>query len=285
MDRIEKMLKQEKRRKKIRAAIVDDDIDVVDTLKRYIELSTGVECVYATTNPKEALLALRSLKLDVLFLDIEMPIISGLDILGQLASLKRINPGIAELQVVVCSTNREVGAKMFHYEVTDYFLKPFDRERFYNAMDKVISKLKKYGLNDLDEENKCFFFGARGMEKQRLNYDEIIYIEAKNDQTWIWTNEKTYIEVNETFGDMILWLPKANFAQVHRSFAVSLRHITAITPKHVSLSGIEIKRGEKGKYPYFDQWIEDNTITGKLNSYGIGRAHRQESESKKLENS
>lgn len=271
MKTIEKIMKQDKRRKKIRAAIVDDDPDIVDDLKRYVDLSTGVECVYATTNPKEALVALRSLKLDVLFLDIEMPIVSGLDILGQLAGLKRINPGIAGLQVVVCSTNREVGDKMFHYEVTDYFLKPFERDRFYRAMDKVIDKLQKYGLNDLDDENKCFFYGARGLEKRRLNYDEIIYIEAKDDQTWIWTGEKVYIEVNETFGDMILWLPKANFAQVHRSFAVSLNHITAITAKHVMLSGIEIKRGEKGKYKYFDQWIEQNTITGRLSTHGIVR--------------
>lgn len=271
MKTIEKIMKQDKRRKKIRAAIVDDDPDIVDDLKRYVDLSTGVECVYATTNPKEALVALRSLKLDVLFLDIEMPIVSGLDILGQLAGLKRINPGIAGLQVVVCSTNREVGDKMFHYEVTDYFLKPFERDRFYRAMDKVIAKLQKYGLNDLDDENKCFFYGARGLEKRRLNYDEIIYIEAKDDQTWIWTGEKVYIEVNETFGDMILWLPKANFAQVHRSFVVSLNHITAITAKHVMLSGIEIKRGEKGKYKYFDQWIEQNTITGRLSTHGIVR--------------
>ncbi|WP_286861094.1 LytR/AlgR family response regulator transcription factor [Sphingobacterium sp. UBA7625] len=276
-------MKQEKRRKKIRAAIVDDDPDIVDDLKTYVDLSTGVECVYATTNPKEALVALRSLKLDVLFLDIEMPIVSGLDILGQLAGLKRINPGIAGLQVVVCSTNREVGDKMFHYEVTDYFLKPFERDRFYKAMDKVIAKLQKYGLNDLDDGNKCFFYGARGQEKRRLNYDEIIYIEAKDDQTWIWTDEKVYIEVNVTFGDMILWLPKANFAQVHRSFAVSLNHITAITAAYVILSGIEIKRGEKGKYKYFDQWIEQNTITGRLNRHGIVRDTVEKWENKQTE--
>ncbi|QIH35715.1 LytTR family DNA-binding domain-containing protein [Sphingobacterium sp. DR205] len=283
MKTIEKIMKQEKRRKKIRAAIVDDDPDIVDDLKTYVDLSTGVECVYATTNPKEALVALRSLKLDVLFLDIEMPIVSGLDILGQLAGLKRINPGIAGLQVVVCSTNREVGDKMFHYEVTDYFLKPFEGDRFYKAMDKVIAKLQKYGLNDLDDGNKCFFYGARGQEKRRLNYDEIIYIEAKDDQTWIWTDEKVYIEVNVTFGDMILWLPKANFAQVHRSFAVSLNHITAITAAYVILSGIEIKRGEKGKYKYFDQWIEQNTITGRLNRHGIVRDTAEKWENKQTE--
>jgi len=75
-------LKQEKRRRKIAVAIVDDDPDVVEDLKGYVELTDGVECVYATTNPKEALIALRTLKLDVLFLDIEMPIVGGLDILG-----------------------------------------------------------------------------------------------------------------------------------------------------------------------------------------------------------
>lgn len=130
MDTIKKILKQEGRLQKICVGIVDDDPDVVDDLKRYVDLTDGVECVYATTNPKEALVALRRLKLDILFLDIEMPIVGGLDILGQLESLKRGNTGIANLQVIVCSTNREVGDEMFHYEVTDYFLKPFEQERF-----------------------------------------------------------------------------------------------------------------------------------------------------------
>ena len=284
METIKRILKQEKRQKKIRAAIVDDDPDVVDELKRHVDLATGVECVYATTNPKEALVALRNLKLDVLFLDIEMPVVSGLDILGQLTCLKSINPDIANLQVVVCSTNREVGDRMFHFEVTDYFLKPFESERFYKAINKVISKLKKFGLNELADKNKCFFYGGRGMEKQRLDYDEIIYIEAKNDQTWIWTDAKTYIEVNETFGDMLMWLPKASFAQVHRSFAVALRHITAIDGKYAYLSDIMVKRGEKGKYPYFDQWIEENTITGKLLKYGVERDQKNESADNKVGN-
>ncbi|OOG17974.1 hypothetical protein BWD42_11795 [Sphingobacterium sp. CZ-UAM] len=271
MDTIKKILKQEGRLRKIRIAIVDDDPDIVAELKRYVDLTDGVECAYATTNPKEALVALRRLKLDILFLDIEMPIVSGLDVLGQLESLQRINPGIANLQVIVCSTNREVGDKMFHYGVTDYFLKPFEQERYYKAIAKAKDKIQGRGLNDLDQENKCFFYGTRGTEKQRLNYDDIIYIEAKNDQTRIWIEDKTYIEVNESFGDMVLCLPKASFAQVHRSFAVSLKHITAITPKLVILSGIEIKRGEKGKYTYFDEWIEQNTITGKHSRHGIVR--------------
>ncbi|MGJ1408381.1 LytR/AlgR family response regulator transcription factor [Sphingobacterium thalpophilum] len=271
MDTIKRILKQEKRRRKIAVAIVDDDPDVVEDLKGYVELTDGVECVYATTNPKEALIALRTLKLDVLFLDIEMPIVGGLDILGQLGGLKRSNPGIANLQVVVCSTNREVGDKMFHYEVTDYFLKPFERERYYRAIEKVKDKIRGFGLNNLDEENKCFFYGERGAAKTRLDYNKILYVEAKNDQTWIWTDQKMYIEVNESFGDMISWLPKANFAQVHRSFAVSLNHITAVDVKHVYLTEIKIKRGEKGKYRYFDEWVEENTVTGKLRSYGMER--------------
>lgn len=142
MDTIKKILKQEGRMRKIRVAIVDDDPDIVAELKRYVDLTDSVECAYATTNPKEALVALRRLKLDILFLDIEMPIVSGLDVLGQLESLQRINPGIANLQVIVCSTNREVGDKMFHYGVTDYFLKPFEQERYYKAMAKAKDKIQ-----------------------------------------------------------------------------------------------------------------------------------------------
>ncbi|KKO89701.1 MULTISPECIES: LytR/AlgR family response regulator transcription factor [Sphingobacterium] len=273
MDTIKKLLKQEGRLRKIRVAIVDDDPDIVDDLKGYVDLTDGVECAYTTTNPKEILVALRTLKLDVLFLDIEMPIVGGLDILGQLAGLKRCNPGIANLQVVVCSTNREVGDKMYHYEVTDYFLKPFERERYYTAINKVKDRIKGMGLNDLDDDNICFFYGERGAAKKRLNYDEIRYVEAKDEHTWIWLDAKNYIEVNEAFGDIVSWLPKSGFAQVHRSFVVSLRHVIGITNKHVLLPDIEINRGEKGKYKYFYQWIDANTIKGKFRRYGIDRSY------------
>lgn len=275
MDTIKKILKQEGRLQKICVGIVDDDPDVVDDLKRYVDLTDGVECVYATTNPKEALVALRRLKLDILFLDIEMPIVGGLDILGQLESLKRGNTGIANLQVIVCSTNREVGDKIFHYEVTDYFLKPFEQERFYKAMDRAKKRIQHYGLNNLNDDNKCFFYGERGAVKKRLNYDEICYIEAKNNQTRIWMNDKTFVEVNESFGNMLALLPKASFAQVHRSVAVSLKHVLGVTAHHVFLPGIEINRGEKGKYQYFDQWIEQNSISGKFQIHGIVREGKE----------
>ncbi len=271
MDTIKKILKQEGRLHKIRVGIVDDDPHVVDDLKRYVDLTDGVECVYATSNPKEALVALRRLKLDILFLDIEMPIVGGLDILGQLESLKRGNAGIANLQVIVCSTNREVGDKMFHYEVTDYFLKPFEQERYYKAIDRAKKNIQQYGLNNLNDENKCFFYGERGSVKKRLNYDEIRYIEAKNNQTRMWMDNKTFIEVNESFGNMLALLPKASFAQVHRSVAVSLKHVVGVTAHHVLLPEIEINRGEKGKYKYFDEWIEQNSISGKFQIHGIAR--------------
>ena len=268
MKTIKRVLKQENRRKKIRVGILDDDPEMVEELKECVDLTVNFECVFSSTNPKETLLALRTLKLDVLFLDIEMPVIGGLDILPQLEDLKVSNPGIANMQVVVCSTNEAVGDKMFLYVVTDYFLKPFERDRYWKAIKNVKTKLMGLGLNDLDEKNNCFFYGRRGKERRRLEYDDILCIEAKNEQSWIWLDDKTFIEVNESFGDILTRLPKSKFAQIHRSFAVSLDQVTGITSTHVYLSEIELNRGEKGKYKYFDKWIEDNIITGILNKSG-----------------
>ncbi|TWI15660.1 LytR/AlgR family response regulator transcription factor [Sphingobacterium siyangense] len=283
METIKRLLRQEKRVRKIRVGILDDDPEMVEELKEYVDLTVNFECVFSSTNPKEALMALRTLKLDVLFLDIEMPVISGLDILPQLEDLKLSNPGIANMQVVVCSTNGNVGDKMFLYGVADYFLKPFEMDRYWRAIKNVKTKLMGLGLNDLDEKNNCFFYGRRGKERQRLDYGDIICIEAKNEQSWIWLDGKTFIEVNESFGDILTRLPKSKFAQIHRSFAVSLNHVTGITAKHVYLSEIELNRGEKGKYKYFDKWIEDNVITGNLNTSGEVRLKARDDHESNLE--
>jgi len=216
---IKRILKQENRRKKIRVGILDDDHEMVEELKECVDLTVNFECVFSSTNPKETLLALRTLKLDVLFLDIEMPVISGLD-------------------------------------------------RYWKAIKNVKVKLMGIGFNDLDEKNNCFFYGRRGKERQRLEYGDILCIEAKNEQSWIWLDDKTFIEVNEAFGDILTRLPKSKFAQIHRSFAVSLDKVTGVTSTHVYLSEIELSRGDNGKYKYFDKWIEDNVITGILNKSG-----------------
>jgi len=131
--------------------------------------------------------------------------------------------------------------------------------------------MKGLGLNDLDDANRCFFYGERGAGTKRLDYDDICYIEAKDEQTWIWLDHKNYIEVNEAFGNIVCWLPKSDFAQVHRSFVVSLKQVIGMTNKHVLLPNIEINRGDKGKYKYFYQWIDENTIKGKFQKYGMDR--------------
>src|SRR5690606_29388707 len=102
-------------------------------------------------------------------------------------------------------------------------------------------------------------------------FDEIIYVEANDDKTWLWISQTEYFETYEKISEVLLRLPKANFVRVHRSYAISLNHfkqiisVTGSKDKRIQLAGTDtgIPIGAKDKYPLFEQWLGENAIRGK----------------------
>lgn len=256
-------------------AVIDDDQEAIDYLVRYITLTDDFELVFTTTNPKDGLSYLKRLEVHVLFLDIEMPLMDGLAFLPQLQAIKLINKRIAQIEVIVCSAYDRFAINTYDYKVADYLLKPVVLDRYMQAVNEVKQRLQAVGLNALSADNRCLLVGyPGGTALDRSNYSDIIYVEAKDDKTWLWAGQEEYFEVNVGFSNMLMRLPKSNFVQVHRSFAVSLRHVKGLRDNKILLLGTdrEISRGKKGGYPHFERWLDDNAVSGRKRVFPTARS-------------
>ena len=272
MDVYKVILNLADKRTKLRVAVLDDDPESAEHMVSFIKVTDGFELAFVSSNPWEVLDRLKEEAVHVLFLDMEMPVMHGMELIQQLGFIKKMNPLVAHLQVVVCTAHEHFARESYDNRAADYLTKPVTFARYMQAVSVVKEKLLPMSLNTLDHANECLLvYGKRGKEIARVNYKEIVVVEAQDDKTWIWINSTDYFETYEQFNKVLLRLPKANFVQVHRSYAISLNHFRGIVGesgtkrKLIVLQGTDAKIpiGEQGNHPLFEKWLGENAIRGK----------------------
>ncbi|UKN00085.1 LytTR family DNA-binding domain-containing protein [Paracrocinitomix mangrovi] len=195
----------------IKAAILDDDPLSRKILENLINKSNHVELVAQFDNPIEALKEIGNLDCDLLFLDIEMPEMNGIEFIASAENIP---------QVIVVSSKKEYAADTYNYDVSDYLVKPVDPNRFEQAVSKVadISAAVSKG----DEQDHMFIKKNKGYT--RINFEDINYLEALADYVQINTDSERFT-VLSTMKSISSRLPASKFLRVHRSFIVSLDKI------------------------------------------------------------
>lgn len=199
----------------IKAAILDDDPISRKILQNFIEKSDKTEFVADFDNPLVALEELPKLNCDLLFLDMEMPEMSGLEFISAVKNIP---------QIVVVSSKTEYAAESYNYDVSDYLVKPVEFARFESAIQKVeeISSSIKMGSEETDH---IFIKKNKGFSRVRFN--EINYIEALADYVQI-NSENERFTVLSTMKAITERLPEKKFLRIHRSFIVSVDKIDRI---------------------------------------------------------
>lgn len=206
----------------MRTIVIDDDIITRTTLRKYIEKTRDLTFVKDFEFPNEAIAYLKNNSVDMVFLDIEMPETSGLEILRTI-----------ELpQVVVVSGKKEYAVDAFDFNVTDFLYKPISYERFLVAVDKA----NKIGQNfDHREDDPTAFFLKEGVKFVKVNIDDITYIEAVGDYVSIYTVNGRYT-ILSTMKNVEAKLKKFNFIRVHRSYIVNIKQIRKIEEDDVFIA-------------------------------------------------
>jgi two-component system, LytTR family, response regulator len=208
--------------------IVDDQEESVNLIKDHVGNIPRLELLYATTNPVEALAFLDSERPDIVFIDIEMPEINGMDVTETLREKWGNN---MPCMVFVTGYN-EYALNGFDLGVSDYLLKPVTFKRFKKAVDRIV-----HGLDNQERkgENTGFLFVDGEYEKTRLNFADIIYIEGAGNYIHVVTREKRYI-LYKSVKSMIDILPPADFIRVHKSYLVSVDKIIALGDSKLTLN-------------------------------------------------
>lgn len=204
-------------------------------LSHQIEDIAFLNLVGECENVMQATSVLNSEKIDILFLDIEMPKISGIDFLRNVSNLP---------MVVLISSRPEYALEAFEYNVIDYIIKPLKADRFLKAIMKAKEIYdKKNNLSTAEKE--YFFFREKGVAS-KLKFEDIYYIQANGDYITIFTNAKNYT-IHSTMNSIEKELPTDKFLRVHRSYIIALDKIETVEDNTAYINKKNIPIGDKQK--------------------------------------
>lgn len=210
--------------------IIDDEYIAHDIIKGYCDLLPNMKLMKNCYDALEAFEYLNTNKVDLIFLDLNMPKLKGFEFLKILP-----NPP----KVIVTTAYKEHALEGFELNVSDYLLKPFSFERFLKAVNNAISipvNTQVQTSVSIEAESKSKSIFIRSNKKYiQVEIDTIQYIEASGNYTKIITTSET-ITIREKVSYVLELLPKEEFLQVHKSFAVAIKHIKSIEGNRIFIA-------------------------------------------------
>ncbi len=210
----------------IKYLIIDDEYIAHDIIKDYCDLLPTMQLMKNCYDALEAFDYLSKHKVDLIFLDLNMPKLKGFDF------LKTLNKSP---KVIVTTAYKEYALEGYELNISDYLLKPFGFERFLKAVNKTFSQSASLATNaPINTISNRIFFQSNKKYIQ-VEIDKIQYLEASGNYTNIHTTEET-ISIRDKISNLVDILPKEEFLQVHKSFAVSPKHIKSIEGNQIFIS-------------------------------------------------
>jgi DNA-binding LytR/AlgR family response regulator len=210
-------------------AIIDDDEINRLTLEHYIELTPDLKLVASLADGIAGLTFFREGgKVDVLFLDIEMPHLNGLELLRVLTDPP---------EVIITTARQDFAVDAFELRVTDYLVKPFEFARFTQAVQRVQARPTAPAAAAGEAPSNADLFVKVNSRMVRINFDEVLYVEALSDYVNIVTAKQKYI-VYTTLKALETRLSQfPNFIRVHRSYLLNTQQIESIEDNTANLRG------------------------------------------------
>jgi two-component system, LytTR family, response regulator len=248
---------------KIRCLAVDDEPLALDILANYIQKTPNLSLVATCTDPLEALSLIQQGKVDLLFLDIQMPTLTGIQFL-------RVMNG--KCKTILTTAYSEYALEGYEYDVADYLLKPISFERFLKAVQKAVGQLAviseqlsvgggqssvnssqpSIGNEDLNtlntpattpQQQLDFIFVKTEYKIQKINLSDILYLEGLKDYVSIYTTTERILTL-QTMKKMEEMLPSNRFVRVHKSYIVSLEKIETIERQRIFIGKNTIPVGD-----------------------------------------
>jgi DNA-binding LytR/AlgR family response regulator len=235
----------------ISCLIVDDEPSAVELLRAFVGKTPFLSLVGSTTNPLEALGLLQNRPVDLIFLDIHMPQLSGLDFI-------RLIKG--KTKVILTTAYSEFAVESFELEVLDYLLKPIAFERFLKAAHKALQARRE----PLEQTDNYIFVKTESKGKMtKINFQDILYVEGRKNYVAIHTTDESIITLL-TLKDLAERLPAHQFMRVHKSFLVSVDKIYALDGNQILFKNRKapVPLGDTYR-PAFFEALQEKVMDGK----------------------
>ncbi len=202
----------------LKALVVDDEAPARSELRFLLDDAGGIEVVGEASNAQEALQLIKAIPYDVIFLDIDMPGLSGMHLAEALTTFER------QPAIIFVTAHSEHAVKAFEVAATDYLVKPVEVERLRTAIDRLMpTEEAPVRVERIPVE--------KAGRKLLLQVGEIFYVMAKDDYSYIYTNEERYLSTI-SLAQLESKLEAQGFFRVHRRFVVNLSQVKEIVPMY-----------------------------------------------------
>jgi len=222
---------------KIRCLIVDDEPLAIQLLQRHVAQLDFFDVVATCDNAIQALAILNKQPVDLLFMDIKMPQISGLDLLKML----RHPP-----KTILTTAYREFALDGFELGVIDYLLKPITFDRFFKSVERYLNTTSYAIPEVLSSSEAQFIYLKSGHKYFKVDTNDILYAESFKDYVDVHTKEKV-ITSKYKISELEKELEGKGFLRIHRSYIINLKHVTAFTANDVEIGKLELPIGDTYK--------------------------------------
>jgi DNA-binding LytR/AlgR family response regulator len=218
---------------KLKCVVVEDEPLAQNVLQNYIASHPSLSLTAVCNNAFEAEAFLSTETVDILFLDINLPGLSGINFLKSLPSPP---------PVIFTTAYPGFALQGFDLDAVDYLLKPFSLERFLKAVNKAISFRGKNASLNAASSPPDFIFVKADKKTFRVVIDDIVHLEAMGDYVKVTTKEQSYL-INDTLRDLLEQLPQSAFIRVHKSFAIARNKINFLEGNYIRVAGKDIPVG------------------------------------------
>jgi len=222
-----------------RCIIIEDEPLAAEILQDYIADVPFLSLKKTYTDAISALDELRENEIDVIFLDINLPKLKGLDFIKTLK-----NPP----HIIITTAYHEFALAGFEHSVVDYLLKPIEFNRFLKAVNKLkqLSPATSLSSTVLIPKDKDYMFVNTSKKKVKIFFKDILYIESLKEYVRIFTHERA-ITTKYQIGQIEEQLPKNAFLRIHRSFIVSKEKIASYTTREIEINKVQLPIGRSYK--------------------------------------
>ena len=225
--------------------MIDDEPLAQRVIERYAEDLSSLEIVYKCDHALDALELLKSNDIDLVFLDINMPKLTGIEFLRTLK-----HPPL----VIITTAYAEYAIQGYELNVLDYLMKPFSFERFVRAVEKaqeVLLSRELHGNESSKQEppDGNFIFIKSSKKTFRVNFTDILYVEALGDYVKIYTTERMIVSY-QSMKNLEKLLPPKDFPRIHKSYIISMARVEMIEGNHVKIKDRQIPIGTNYKVDF-----------------------------------
>ncbi|MDO5969285.1 response regulator transcription factor [Flavivirga aquimarina] len=221
----------------IKTVAIDDEPKAIHVIQHHISKIDNLELVSYFYNAKDALQFLKQNPVDLIFIDVNMPQMSGLEMLEKL----QLKP-----YIIFTTAYTEFAIDSYDFNAIDYLLKPFEFDRFQVAIQKVQQRISS------QKQMNTFFFIKDGFKNIKIEFENILFIKGSGNYLDITTREKVF-SPRMTFQEIIAKLPTSEFVRIHQSYLLNINNINKIENNHVYIDSYKLPIGNRYKELLFSR--------------------------------